>query len=71
MFSADNEHVGNVKRVITDPEYGHVTRFIVTKGLLLKEDKSIPYQWVDVLGEEKITLIVDSQRIKELPDIQA
>ena len=67
VFSVDQEHVGNVKRVITDPEDGQVKRFIIAKGLLLKENKSIPFAWVDVLGEEKVSLTVDSQQVKDLP----
>ncbi|OGO38732.1 MAG: hypothetical protein A2W35_21900 [Chloroflexi bacterium RBG_16_57_11] len=70
VFSVDDEHVGNVKRVITDPEDGQITRLIVAKGLILKENKSIPIAWVDVLGEDKVSLIVDSQQIKDLPEFQ-
>lgn len=70
VFSHDREHVGDVRRVITDPEGGQVTRFVIAKGLLFKENKSIPFEWVDQLGEDEVSLTVDSQRVKELPGFQ-
>ncbi len=70
VFSADKERVGNVKRLITDPDRRQVTHFTIDKGLLLRKSKLIPFEWVDVLSEEGVSLAVDSQEIKDLPEFQ-
>ncbi len=68
--SADNERVGNIERVITHPDTGQVTHFVIAKGLLLKERKLIPIRWVDLLGEDEVNLSVGTHQIKDLPALQ-
>ena len=67
VMSEDDEHVGNVERVFTEPESGKVTHFIVSQGFLLKTRKAIPIQWVKILEDEKVRLSVGTQQVEALP----
>ena len=71
VFSHDKEHVGGRRSChYRSRGGGQVTRFVIAKGLLFKEHKSIPYEWVDQLGEDEVSLTVDSQMVKQLPGFQ-
>jgi uncharacterized protein YrrD len=67
VISADGEHVGDVKEVMTDPEADEVTHFVISQGLLFKDQKLIPYHWVSRLGEKSVHLAVGSEFIERLP----
>jgi uncharacterized protein YrrD len=67
VFSADDEPVGRVERVIANPDNDQVTHFVIERGALLKERKLIPIHWVESLGEEQVHLRVATQLLKQLP----
>ena len=67
VVSSDEKHVGNVERVFT--EDGKVTHLTLSHGLLAKTEKSIPYEWVEMMGEEEVDLSVDAQQIETLPEV--
>jgi uncharacterized protein YrrD len=67
VVTADGEHVGDVARVIADSDTNQVTHFVISKGLLLKEQKLIPVDWISSIGEEKIRLAVKSRQVDDLP----
>ena len=60
VLTADKKHVGNVNRVLADPSVNQVTHLLITQGLLVKEQKLIPINWVRTLNEEAVQL-----RVKE------
>ncbi|MGH2523118.1 MAG: DUF2171 domain-containing protein, partial [Anaerolineales bacterium] len=66
VVSRDGKHVGNVERVFTDPEADRATHFLVSKGLLLKEHKMIPADWVSSVSEDEIHLAVGSRLLEGL-----
>jgi uncharacterized protein YrrD len=68
VISADDEHVGDVELVLTEPEADQVTHFVISQGLLLKERKLIPYQWVNRIDEERVYLVVSSRFLENLPE---
>ncbi len=66
---ADNgDHVGDVERIMTNPDTEQVTHFVISRGLLLKERKLIPVEWVSEFGEEEIHLVVSPRFLDALPD---
>jgi uncharacterized protein YrrD len=67
VMSGDDEHIGNVERVFIEEETGKVTHIIVSQGLLQKTRKSIPIQWVKMLGDDKVRLTVDTHQLEDLP----
>ncbi|HKZ83982.1 MAG TPA: hypothetical protein VJ793_10055 [Anaerolineae bacterium] len=40
--------------------------FLISKGLLLKETKIVPVQWVTFIGEDEVHLAVRSRLLNEL-----
>ena len=68
VIALDGEHVGNVEEVIFDPETDRATHFIISKGLFVKDEKSIPVDWIKEYGQNEIKLFVDSNVIENLPD---
>lgn len=67
VVSSDEEQVGDVEEVLTDPETNRVTHFVIAEGLLLKERKLIPANWVDSILEDRVFLSVPSDVVEDLP----
>ncbi len=70
VITRDSKHIGNVEQVLTSPATNRVTHFLISKGLLLKEQKMVPIEWVDSFGEDKLRLAVGSRIIEQLPAYQ-
>lgn len=67
VISLDGEHLGNIEKVVVDPRTDQVTHFVITKGTVLIEEKSIPASWIDEIDENEIQLSVDQGVVKNLP----
>ncbi len=65
--SADGKHVGDVERLLIDPESNKVTHFVASQGVLFKDRKLIPIHWVKQVDEENVFLVVNSQLLERLP----
>lgn len=66
VISADGEHVGNVERVLTEPEADRATSFIISQGLFFTERKRIPISWVSNLEDDAVYLSVRAELLKDL-----
>jgi len=66
VISADDKHMGNVERVLTDPQNDRITHLLISKGLLLKERKLVPTIWIKGVSDESVHLAVGSQTLDEL-----
>ena len=70
VISADGERVGDIEKVLTDPQADRATHFVVSEGLLLKERKLIPAAWVDRVYEDEVHLSVGSTMFEVLREYQ-
>jgi uncharacterized protein YrrD len=70
VISADGEHVGDVERILTEPEADRATHFVISSGFFLKEKKLVPVRWVDSIEEEEVHLAVGSSLIDSLREYQ-
>lgn len=68
VIGLDGNKVGSVEQVFMDPQLDRVTYFLISKGLLFKEHKLIPVDWVQEITEGRIRLGVDTRVIQQLPD---
>lgn len=66
VISVDGKHVGDVDQVLTDPETGQATHFVISRGLLLKARKLIPLTWMDRVSEDEVRLAVGARILDEL-----
>lgn len=70
VISADGEHIGNVDRVFTTPEVNRASHLLISKGLLFREKKVIPVNWILELEGDEVRLAVESSTVENLPDYE-
>lgn len=68
--SSDGEDIGEIERVFTDPESDRATHLLISEGLLFKEKKVIPTNWIKLMSEDKVHLSVNSDLLERLPEYQ-
>jgi len=71
VISADGKHVGDIERLFVNAESNKATHFLISKGLLFKEQKLIPAHWVKSVEENKVNLAVPSRILERLPAYQS
>lgn len=69
VVTAEGKHAGNVESVLADSSMGQITHLLVSNGLLTKERKLLPIDWVTVLGQDEIRLGVKKSSVDELADV--
>ncbi|HJR80204.1 MAG TPA: PRC-barrel domain-containing protein [Anaerolineales bacterium] len=67
VVSSDGEHVGDVEQLFVEPESNRATHFLISQGLLFKDHKLVPAQWVKSVEENKVHLTVSSHFLERLP----
>ena len=70
VLSIEEEQIGEVERVFTDPNSDEVTHFLISQGLLFKQHKLVPADWVQRISEEWVHLAVGSEQLADLPDYE-
>ncbi len=68
VLSLEGDHIGNVEEVFTDAATNRVTHLIISQGLLFKERKLIPTNWIKLAGEDDVILTVKTKVVHNLPD---
>jgi uncharacterized protein YrrD len=66
VLSSDDERVGNVEEVLTEPETDRATHIVISEGLLLKDKKLVPVHWITSVLEDRVLLGVHSGVIENL-----
>jgi uncharacterized protein YrrD len=67
VISSDGEHVGDVERLFVDQDSNRTTHFLISQGLLFKDRKLVPIDWVTSIEEDKVHLAVPSRLLERLP----
>jgi uncharacterized protein YrrD len=70
VISSDGKHVGDVERIFLDPQTDRVTHFLISQGLLFKEHKLVPANWIKSADDE-VRLKVSSEVLERLPDYES
>lgn len=71
VISRDDKHLGNIEEVIVDPQDNRVSHFVISAGLLFKEQKLVPVLWISNIAEDEVRLSVDAQFLDRLPPYHA
>ena len=66
VIAADGRQVGNVERVVAEPEMEQITHLLVSSGWFNKENKLIPVAWVMRMGEDTVHLRVGKDSVEDL-----
>src|SRR5205085_12489883 len=70
IYTATNEKLGHVDRVVVDPQTKKVTHLVVRKGFLLKTDKVLPIDWVAAANGDQISLTPEATGLDDLPNFE-
>ena len=70
VFTAGNERVGEVERVVLNPESKEISHVVVRKGLLSKTAKVVPLSLIDSATPEGVMLQGDATGLEQLPDFE-
>ena len=70
VISSDDEHVGDVERILVDPDSNQATHFVISQGILFKDRKLVPAHWVTSVEEDKVHLSVTSRLLERLPSYE-
>ena len=70
VISSDDKHIGDVERIFLDSESHKATHFLISQGVLFKDQKLVPSHWIRSVEEDKVQLSVPSQLLERLPAYQ-
>lgn len=70
VTGVDGKDVGSLERVITNSENDEVTHLVITKGMLNREKKMVPANWINHVTEEKVELAVNADFVDTLKDFK-
>jgi uncharacterized protein YrrD len=70
ILSSDGEHVGDVERLLVEPDSNQVSHVLISQGVFFKDRKLIPMHWVTSVTEENVHLSVTSEFLKQLPSYE-
>ncbi|NLC57022.1 MAG: PRC-barrel domain containing protein [Armatimonadetes bacterium] len=62
-----HEVVGQLDRILLDPEGDHATHLVVRRGVLGTEERIVPVTQVDRVTEERVELRCDHQELDQMP----
>jgi len=68
VISRDGKHIGDVEEVFTDPASNRVTHILISQGVLFKDRKLIPTNWIKAESEEEVSLTVETSVVNNLPE---
>ena len=67
---AKDEKIGHVHEFIADPQTGHITHLVLTRGHLWgRRDVVIPLSEINSYGDERVTLKIDKEAVGKLPEL--
>jgi uncharacterized protein YrrD len=64
---SDGSEVGTVEHICTEPTESRVTHIVIVRGLVSKERRLIPVNWLDTVSDDEISLKVSSRTVNDLP----
>ena len=70
VYSAANDRVGEIDRVVIHPRTRVVTHIVVRKGILFKEDKVVPMSLIAAANDDRLLLREDAGDLKDLPPFE-
>ena len=71
VLSSDGEHVGDVERLVVEPDSNTATHFVISQGLVFKDRKLVPAHWVKSVAEDEVRLAVSTRVLERLPSYES
>lgn len=70
VVTREDTHVGDIDKVLVDPDSRRVTHFVVARGALFKTRKLIPAEWVTHVDEDEVRLAINDNALERLHDYE-
>jgi uncharacterized protein YrrD len=70
VYTAHDQEVGRVDRVVLDLRTNEVTHLVVRKGWLITEDKVVPIELVNDARDDQVRLRSDVENLDDLPPFE-
>jgi len=70
VTTSDGKHVGKVEEILTGSKDGQITHFRISKGVMNKEQRLIPVEWVARMDPEELSLAVSEKTVEGLPSME-
>ena len=67
MYSSVGENIGELKRVVLDPQTSQVSHLVIEKGVLIKENKVVPVDLVQDEAKDRVSLKVTAEELEDFP----
>ena len=61
--------VGDLEQILTDTRKDQVSHLVILEGVILKERKRIPVEWVSTIAEDEVQLAVGPKILEALPAV--
>lgn len=71
VISSDGKHVGDVERLLLEPNTNRATHFVISQGLLFKDRKVVPAKWIKSVTDNEVRLTVASSVLEQLPSYES
>jgi uncharacterized protein YrrD len=68
VITSNYKHIGNIEKVIVDSRSARASHIMITKGLLFKERKMVPTDWIEEVAEDEVRLSIEDTFAERLPD---
>jgi uncharacterized protein YrrD len=70
VVGSDGKTIGKIEQIFTDSVEDRATHLLISEGLILKEKRLIPTQWIRNLFEDEVHISVSSEFVNGLPEYQ-
>jgi sporulation protein YlmC with PRC-barrel domain len=70
VLTSDGEEVGEIERILADPDSGRLTHLVISDGALAAHRKLIPALWLSRAGDDEVHLAVSSRMFAHLPPFE-
>jgi uncharacterized protein YrrD len=67
----DGNQLGTIEDIYAEPETFKVTHLLVSTGMIKKDKKFVPVNWVKDIAEDDVQLHINSRVFENLPNIYA
>ncbi len=67
---ADGKHLGTIEDIYAEPETFTITHLLVSTGMIKKNRKLVPVNWIKGIVEDAVLLHINSRVFESLPDAE-
>lgn len=66
----DGKHLGTIEDIFAEPETFTITHLLVSSGMIKKDSKLVPVNWINDIVEDAVQLHINSRVFESLPDAE-